>query len=179
MWQSCFSQDRKGLYYIWKKETTKEKKAAQQAIDARNALHELEDKLKQEVKVMERRRGPSCKPTQKYTAERGAWVRTAKAGGIDQQRYREIILEKKLLPFANRCKLSRPNTIVQEDKAPSYSAHQQDELFSLQNIMRLLWLGNSPDLNMIEPTQGWMKRQTTRRGAISVCKLAEKAWVRY
>ena len=43
--------------------------------------------------------------------------------------------------------------------------------------MRLLWLGNSLDLNMIELAWGWMKRRTTRRGAISIRKLAEKAWV--
>ena len=53
MWWSCFSWDRKGLYHIWKKETAKEKKATQQAIDARNALYEPEDKLKWEIEVME------------------------------------------------------------------------------------------------------------------------------
>jgi hypothetical protein len=31
---------------------------------------------------------------------------------------------------------------------------------------------------MIEPTWNWMKKRTTRKGAISICKLAEKAWVR-
>jgi hypothetical protein len=30
---------------------------------------------------------------------------------------------------------------------------------------------------MIKPTWGWMKKRTTRKGAISVHKLAEKAWV--
>jgi hypothetical protein len=86
MWWSCFSWDRKGPYHIWKKETAKEKKAAQQAINARNALHEPDDKLKWEIEVMERRQGlrrPGRKPTWKYTVERGAWVHTAKAGGID------------------------------------------------------------------------------------------------
>ena len=29
--------------------------------------------------------------------------------------------------------------------------------------MRLLWLPDSPDLNMIEPCWFWMKRQTTKR----------------
>lgn len=41
--------------------------------------------------------------------------------------------------------------IVQEDKALSYSSKYQDEVFSAWKIMQLIWLRNSPDLNMIEP----------------------------
>jgi transposase len=30
--------------------------------------------------------------------------------------------------------------------------------------VKLLWPGNSPDLNAIEPTWNWMKRKTTKKG---------------
>ena len=45
-------------------------------------------------------------------------------------------------------------------------------------ILRLLWCGNSPDLNMIEPCWPWMKRETTKKGAPRTRKEAEKAWTR-
>lgn len=41
--------------------------------------------------------------------------------------------------------------LVQKDKAPTHASKYQDEVFWLHNISRLLWPGNSPDMNMIEP----------------------------
>jgi transposase len=73
--------------------------------------------------------------------------------------------------------LDRPDTLVQEDNAPSHASHFQQELvYNLHAVLRLLWPGNSPDLNMIEPCWMWMKRETTKRGAPSVRKEAEIAW---
>ncbi len=45
-------------------------------------------------------------------------------------------------------------------------------------ILRLLWCGNSPDLNMIEPCWIWMKRETTKKGAPRTRKQAEEAWTK-
>jgi len=46
--------------------------------------------------------------------------------------------------------------------------------------MRLLWLGNSPDLNAIEPCWWWMKNRSTAQGAptsrIEIIKAWKKAW---
>ncbi|EED15724.1 hypothetical protein TSTA_051610 [Talaromyces stipitatus ATCC 10500] len=100
---------------------------------------------------------PGRKPTFRFTAKNGKLVRNSK-GGIDWYRYQKEVLVPKLLPFAQECKRSRLDTI------------------------RLLWLGNSPDLNAIEPTWFWLKKRTTLRGAPGDRKTAvgvwEKAWER-
>jgi hypothetical protein len=44
--------------------------------------------------------------------------------------------------------------------------------------MRLLWPGNSPDLNIIEPTWFWMKRETTKNGEFTSEKKLKKAWLK-
>jgi hypothetical protein len=42
-------------------------------------------------------------------------------------------------------------TIVQEDKTSSHAHHAQQAVYDAFKIARMLWPGNSPDLNMIEP----------------------------
>jgi len=47
---------------------------------------------------------------------------------------------------------TRPGTIVQEDNAPAHASHYQQEVYDLWEVIKLLWPGNSPDLNAIELT---------------------------
>lgn len=91
--------------------------------------------------------------------------------------YQSQVLIPKLLKFAQECKLDRPDTIVMEDKAPAHTSKHQEPVFMTLDILRMLWCGNSPDLNMIEPCWPWMKRQTTRNGASRTRKEAEKRWI--
>ncbi|EQL37278.1 hypothetical protein BDFG_01252 [Blastomyces dermatitidis ATCC 26199] len=86
------------------------------------------------------------------------------------------ILIPKLLPFAKACAIKQPNTIVQEDKALSHNHHVQQLVYDKAEVQRLLWCGNSPDLNPIEPCWPWMKRYTTKKGAPKNRKDAIKAW---
>ena len=96
--------------------------------------------------------------------------------GIDWYRYQKVILQEKLLPFAQECKKVRPKIIVQEDKAPSHASPYQELVFKEFGIDRFKWPGNSPDLNAIEPCWSWMKRKTTRKGAPRYRTLMEYKW---
>lgn len=46
------------------------------------------------------------------------------------------------------------------------------------NVLRLMWCGNSPDLNPIECCWWWMKRQTTRKGCLRTKIILTKVWKR-
>lgn len=170
MFWASFSWYHKGPCHIWEPETNQENKAAQKEIDRLNALREATAKETWELNTAMSRIGlrnlRGRKPTWKWNETNGLMVRNPKSkGGIDWWRYGQHILLPKLLPFALRCKKSIPDTIVQEDNAPSHASKHQENLFMNLDILHLLWPGNSPDLNMIEPCWPWMKRQTTRRGA--------------
>jgi hypothetical protein len=51
-------------------------------------------------------------------------------------------------------------------------------VFMNAEVLRLLWPGNSPDLNMIEPCWPWMKRKTTRLETPRSRAAATKAWTK-
>jgi hypothetical protein len=48
----------------------------------------------------------------------------------------------------------------------------------MAGVARLLWPGNSPDLNAIEPAWFWIKRRTTAQGAPTTKAEMEKRWLR-
>jgi hypothetical protein len=128
----------------------------------------------EEIEYKPAREGWGRQPTWKFTASHGAMTQTGKSGGIDAIRYRREVLVPKLIPFAQKC---GPEYIVQEDKALAHASHfQQTLVYDIHHVLRLLWLGNSPDLNMIEPCWMWMKMETTKQGAPSIRKEAEAAW---
>jgi transposase len=98
------------------------------------------------------RNQPGPRANFKHDEETGAYVVKEGRGGINWYNYQEKVLKPKLLPFAKECLKSRPGTIVQEDNAPSHSNRYAKEVFNAWEIQKLLWPGNSPDLNAIEPT---------------------------
>jgi hypothetical protein len=52
------------------------------------------------------------KPKWKWCEKTGKLERKASCREIDWYQYNKVILEKKLLLFAKKCKLTRPGTIV-------------------------------------------------------------------
>jgi hypothetical protein len=42
----------------------------------------------------------------------------------------------------------------------------------------MLWPGNSPDMNAIEPSWFWIKRETTKKGLITSEKELRAAWIK-
>lgn len=125
MFWGVFLQWEKGPCHIWKDETTKEKREAKADLETRNSLIEKAYKTAWELETSMARLGlrnkPGKKPVWKYTDKTRAAVRKKGRGGIDQYRYQEVILKKKLLPWAKKHSLAYLGTIVQEDGAPSYS----------------------------------------------------------
>jgi hypothetical protein len=109
------------------------------------------------------------------TENNGAFQRNGK-GGIDWYRYLTTILLPILIHFGMECQIDRSDTIIQEDKAPAHASHHQQIYFDVAGLQRLLWPGNSPDLNMIEPAWAHLKRVTTRKGAPKTRAEAERVW---
>lgn len=179
MFWGCFSYEKKGPCHCWKPESKKEKEYSINQINALNEL--LEPIMKEEwellnsIRRMGLRKKPGRAPKWQWNEKNGKLVRS-KGAGIDWWRYQSQVLIPKLIPFAKECMKDRPQTIVQEDKAPSHAHHAQALLYSKEEVERLLWCGNSPDLNAIEPCWFWMKRNTTKKGAPKSREVAVKAW---
>ena len=87
------------------------------------------------------------------------------------------MLKVKLLPFAKECKKDRLSTIVQEDNALSHSQLYQGKVYSLWEVLCMLWPSNSPDLNAIETTWAYMKKKTTIHGAALHTKQRKQDWI--
>jgi hypothetical protein len=117
MFWGCFLYYEKGPCYIWKDKTAAEKRAATKDLEARNAAVEEMNRRVWEItsgiRCVGLRNKPGNKPKWKHTKKNGAFVRTKSLkGGIDWYRYQEVILKKKLLPFAKRHTLFYPDTVV-------------------------------------------------------------------
>jgi transposase len=179
MFWGCFSYDKKGPYHIWKPETKKEKEEADREIKKLNA--ELEPILREEwelVTPMSRvglRNKRGRKPVWKWDEKHGKLVRGGN-GGIDWWRYCSQVVVPKLIPFWKECEKSLPGMLVQEDGAAAHNSEYKAKVYSLSGIAQLLWPGNSPDLNMIEPAWPHLKRVTTKKGPPTTRAEAERVW---
>ena len=76
------------------------------------------------------------KPQWKWDQKHGKLARRV-GNGVDWWRYRTCVLLPKLFPFAKECQKDRPDTIVQEDKAPSHAHHAQQRIYGVHDIQRL------------------------------------------
>jgi len=180
MFWGCFSYDKKGPCHCWGPETAHEKKLATEEIEKINRelepLKRRDWELESSMSRMNlRQKPPGRRPIWRWNSKTGKLTRGS-TRGIDWYRYWKVILLPKLLPFAKECEIERPNTIVQEDKAPAHNHHYQQVIYNLAEVKRLLWCPNSPDLNAIEPAWPWMKRKTTKKGAPKSRTEAIHAW---
>jgi hypothetical protein len=179
MFWGAFSYDKKGPCHCWGPETAAEKKEAEKIINKMN--EDLEAVMREEweisngIRRLHLHQLPGPKPIWRWNKKSGKLTRGSK-GGIDWYRYQKTILIPKMFPFALECTKDRPGTLVQEDKAPAHSHYIQQQCYDANSISRLLWCGNSPDLNPIEPAWPWIKRRTTRKGAPKSRHEAVKAW---
>jgi hypothetical protein len=180
MFWACFSYDKKGPCHCWCKETAQERAKSIEYIQALNDEIEPIKKAEWELQTGVRRlridrQQPGQRPVWKWIKANGKLSR-GKGGGIDWYRYQINILIPKLFPFAKECQIDRPNTVVQEDKAPAHDHYIQRYMYKIHDVEQMLWCGNSPDLNAIEAAWPWMKRKTTCKGALKNRQQAVKAW---
>jgi hypothetical protein len=177
---SAFCPQQKGPCHIWEAETAQEKKEAARHLEELNKELEIEMREEWELTTAMRRTGlrnlRGSKPKWKWDAQHGKLTRR-EGSGIDWYRYQQLILISKLFPFVEECRQNgRPETIVQEDGAASHASKHQIRAYNRAGIDKLLWPGNSPDLNMIEPCWPFMKRHTTKKGAPTRRPEAKRAW---
>jgi hypothetical protein len=58
--------------------------------------------------------------------------------------------------------------VVMEDGVAAYKLDYFNELYIAWDIVKMLWLANSPNLNIIEPYWFYIKVETTKKGAITL-----------
>ncbi|KAJ3475474.1 hypothetical protein NLG97_g9447 [Lecanicillium saksenae] len=176
----CFSYDKKGPSHCWKPETTQERRIAEARVEELNAKLEPAARERWELntpmaRLSIRRRPPGRRPQWRWSQRTGKLARSGK-NGINWYAYQTKVLVPKLIPFTKTYDLTRPGTIVQEDKAPSHNHYIQQRIYNSHQVKRLLWPGNSPDLNPIKPTWPYLKRVTTKKGAPKSRQEAITAW---
>jgi hypothetical protein len=155
MFWGCFSWDSKGPYHIWRTQSVAERKKDDLELAELNeklkATARAEWELSSGLRRINLRRNPGGKkPQWRWNQSTDKLVRKS-LGGIDFWRYYKEVMLPKLIPFAQECKKKRPNTLVQEDGAPAHIHHHHGPVYKLYDVERLIWPGNSPDLNAIEP----------------------------
>ena len=179
MFWGSFTYDEKGPCHIWKPQTVAQKKKDDLELTKLNEELEPVEKAQWELNTglrrLDLRPKRGRKPQWRWNESNGKLVRNSR-GGIDFWRYYKEIMLPKLIPFAKKRQKTRPETLVQEDNAPAHAHHHQARVYELHSVQRLLWPGNSPDLNAIEPAWPWMKKTTTARGAPQSKRQMEKAW---
>lgn len=169
----CYSYYMIGPCFIWFKEPVEENKQNALITDALNEYREpicknfWEEKNQQEDEQRQQEgESPLRRTTWKFTKETGKWARGKTGGGIDWFRYARHVLQDQLLPFAREHKKKWPDTIVVEDGATPHTHSYHEALYSYSEIEKVLWPGNSPDINMIEPVWADLKREIRKAGPI-------------
>ena len=174
MFWGCFSYEEKGPCHIWQKET-----AAEADIAERNEAAEPALRAVWELEIGMRRAGlrnkPGKKPEWRFTKANGKLVREG-VGGIDWYRYQHVFIIGEIIPFAKICAIARPRTIFQDDKAPAHAHRDQQRVYDLNRVGRMISCGNSPDLNATEPAWPYLKRATTAKGAPRTKETAARRW---
>ena len=179
MFWGAFLYNWKAPCHIWRPETAAEKEALKRELKAINDVIEPKLRQAQGLNTGIQRLGLCNKPDRKpqfcIIEENGAFQKNGKKGGINWYCYLTMILLPILIPFGIECQINCLDTIIQEDKAPAYTSHYQQIYFNTACLQYLIQPGNSPDLNIIEPAQLYLKQVTTKKGVLRTRAEAEQA----
>lgn len=172
----CFTYGMKGPCHVWFPEDEEEKKLASYLLAMENkARHDLRLHLEAyarpalailDINVQSKRRNPE-KMLIRDILKRGNRSR----GGVDGYRHREGILKPKLVPWTKEVERQRGVPIeVLEDGAPAHVSKFDTEYMHTNGINKLLWPGNSPDINASEHAWSYMRYHISRDYPTSTTK---------
>lgn len=104
-------------------------------------------------------------------------LKKSKKDEIDWWRYQTEIAKPLLIPFAQKMMKDQSKTVIVEDDTSSHIAKKNKQIFMNAEVIQMLWSGNSSDLNAIEPAWFHLKRDTTKRKALTSRPEAARAWM--
>ncbi|GFV81279.1 transposable element Tc3 transposase [Trichonephila clavipes] len=101
-------------------------------------------------------------------------------GSVTAQRYRDEVLEPYVRLFQGAV---GPDFIFMDDNAPYHRVVLMDDFLETENIQRMSWPANSPDLNPIEHVCNILGRQIAalshpRRSVTELKRALQEAWNR-
>ncbi len=73
--------------------------------------------------------------------------------GVDSYRHWEAVLKPLLIPVAKEPQKQGRKIHVLEDNAPAHISHFDNNCVIVSDVIKMLWLANSPNANAIE--QAW------------------------
>ena len=121
---ACFAKEFKGPHHFFARETTEEKKLAEEALEAINSDWHAEAQLLANHFYAEQAKKPKNKRLKRIPKpDKDLYERKKNLkGGIDWYRYRTEILRPKLLPFCQEIIQKYGECFLLEDGAPSHIA---------------------------------------------------------
>ena len=104
MFWRCYTQDMRGPSYIFGKETTAEKQAAQDDLNTRNSDYLSQQQVIADHFHAEQRKKPKSRRLKRVPKPAGVLLERNKnaKGGIDWYRYQTFVLLPRLIPFIHK-----------------------------------------------------------------------------
>ena len=181
---ACFMYGAKGPCHVHFKETPEEAQQAAKDLNQRNQARQHRYRLRSHLVSQARRalhvmnepavnavgRRLPYNQVKKLDMEQPLKRGDRQRGGVDGYRHEQLVLLPKLLPFVRSQQEAGRQVVVLEDGAPAHNSQFDREFFVFNDLVKILWPGNSPDINASEHAWPWMRRQITKQGPPSTTK---------
>ena len=91
-------------------------------------------------------------------------------GMMNSKKYTDVLTKTVALEME---RFPEGSEVFQQDLAPSHISRKVKNVYALENISVLVWLGNSPDLNTVGNLWSIIKLQLRRKDRATMVKLIE------